>query len=82
MMVYITIIFACTLLQNIYNQVVLNLSRFRKIEFEMTTLAPPIDETSENITLCDAEGNIIGVQESDIYKYDYEMIYLKSDTMF
>ena len=39
----------------------------------MTTLAPPIDETSENITLCDAEGNIIGVQESDIYKYDYEM---------
>lgn len=51
----------------------LNLSRFRKVEFEMVTLSPPVDETSENITLCDAEGNIIGVQESEIYKYDYEM---------
>jgi hypothetical protein len=59
--------------QNLQPSGALNLSRFRKIELEMTVLAPPIDELSENITLCDAEGNIIGVQESDIYKYDYEM---------
>ena len=51
-----------------------NLSRFKKIEFEITTIEPPIDPSAEFFTVCDEAGEIIGVsKDRDQYLYNYEM---------
>jgi len=52
----------------------MNLSRFKNIELEMTTLVPESDPTSRTTTLCDEDGGIIGVIDSEsLYLYNYEM---------
>ena len=52
----------------------MNLSRFKNIELEMTTLVPDSDPNSRTTTLCDEDGGIIGVIESEsLYLYSYEM---------
>lgn len=52
----------------------MNLSRFKNIELEMTTLVPESDPNSTTTTLCDEDGGIIGVIESEsLYLYSYEM---------
>ena len=51
-----------------------NLSRFKKIEFEITTIEPPLDPSAEFFTVCDQNGEIIGVsKDRSQYLYDYEM---------
>lgn len=51
-----------------------NLSRFKKIEFEVTTIEPPVDPSDEFFTVCDEAGQIIGVsKDRDRYLYNYEM---------
>ena len=51
-----------------------NLSRFKKIEFEVTTIEPPVDPSAEFFTVCDEAGEIIGVsKDRDQYLYNYEM---------
>lgn len=51
-----------------------NLSRFKKIEFEITTIEPPVDPSAEFFTVCDEAGEIIGVsKDRDQYLYNYEM---------
>jgi hypothetical protein len=50
----------------------LNLSNFRTIELELTTISPPIDvATSSYDIICDADGNPIGVRKSNWKLYDY-----------
>lgn len=52
----------------------INLSRFKSVEMEMTTITPPLDNDSKVIVHCDGDGNIIGVSEGDnIYQYSFEM---------
>ena len=52
----------------------MNLHRFKKIEFEMTTLFPSIDPDAESAVLCDADGGVIGVtQDEQLYLYTYDM---------
>lgn len=52
----------------------MNLSRFKNIELEMTTLVPESDPNSTTTTLCDEDGGIIGVIDSEsLYLYNYEM---------
>lgn len=52
----------------------MNLSRFKKIEMEMTTILPTVDPDSTNTTLCDENGGIIGVIQADsLYMYTFEM---------
>jgi len=51
-----------------------NLSRFKKIEFEITTIEPPVDPSAEFVTICDVNGGIIGVsKDRSQYLYTYEM---------
>lgn len=51
-----------------------NLSRFKKIEFEIMTIEPPVDPSAEFFTICDEAGGIIGVsKDRDQYLYNYEM---------
>lgn len=52
----------------------MNLSRFKNIEMEMTTIIPTINPDAAQITLCDENQGVIGVIKSEtIYMYDYEM---------
>ena len=52
----------------------INLSRFKKIEFEITTIEPPVDPSSAFFTICDDNGEIIGVsKDRSQYSYTYEM---------
>lgn len=51
-----------------------NLSRFKKIEFELTTIEPPVDPSGEFSTICDENGVIIGVSKNRThYSYTYEL---------
>jgi len=60
--------------QNLQPSGAINLSRFKNIELEMTTLIPEKDPNSTTTTLCDEDGGIIGVIESEsLYIYTYEM---------
>ena len=52
----------------------INLSRYKKIEFEITTIEPPVDPSSTFTTICDTNGEIIGVsKDQSQYLYTYEM---------
>tara|TARA_Y100000389_G_scaffold203265_1_gene251136 strand:- start:14419 stop:16110 length:1692 start_codon:yes stop_codon:yes gene_type:complete len=52
----------------------INLSRFKNIEFEITTIEPQIDPSYEFLTLCDENGDIIGVtKDESMYMYTYNM---------
>jgi len=52
----------------------MNLNRFKNIEFEMTTLTPPVDPDAESLVLCDDDGGVIGVTKYNTnYLYTYNM---------
>ena len=52
-----------------------NLSKFNNIEFEYTTHIPPLDESAQTFTICDASGDIIGINKPvwRIYKHNYNL---------
>jgi hypothetical protein len=54
----------------------LNLSNFRTIELEVTTITPPIDLANSSFgVICDSSGNPIGVRKSNwkLYGYNYNL---------
>jgi len=51
----------------------INLSKFKKIEFEFTTIEPPINSQFKVETIC-APGGITGILEKGtMFKYDYDL---------
>ena len=52
----------------------LNLSKFTKVEFEYSTIEPPMNDESRGSVICNA-GNVIGITKSnvDLYKYNYNL---------
>ena len=55
----------------------INLSRFNKIEFELTTILPPQDSNVEVLQICDPSSNaVIGVNKPDwrLYEYTYDLV--------
>jgi len=54
----------------------INLSRFKTIELEFTTILPEINPDSAYNTICDEEGTVIGVQQTgSLYQYDYSLFF-------
>lgn len=52
----------------------INLSRFKTIEFDISTILPEVDPKASFKVLCDAEGTIIGTSQKDslyVYHYDF-----------
>ena len=50
----------------------INMSRFSQVEFEFTTIIPPLDPFAQSLTICDPEtGNVIGVNKPTWRIYDY-----------
>ena len=55
----------------------INTNRFNTIEFEFTTINPPLDPLAQVLTICDPDtGNIIGVNKPTwrIYDYNFNMV--------
>ena len=53
----------------------LNLSKFKTIELEVTTVLPTLNPNNSYDILCDTNGNAIGVRKSNwqLYNYNYNM---------
>ena len=54
----------------------INLSKYSKIEFEFSTITPPLDTESEFFVICDIDNNQqIGVNKTmyKLYKYTYDL---------
>ena len=50
----------------------INLSKFKKIELDITTYVPPIDQINSSFdVICDGEGNPIGYRKENWRLYDY-----------
>ena len=58
----------------------INMSKFKTIEIEVTTITPLVDGNSSDFQiLCDAEGNPIGVNKQNwrLYEYNFNMVVLE-----
>ena len=54
----------------------MNMSRFTNIQFEFTTVSPPIDPYAQVLTICDpTTGDVVGINKPTwrIYNYNYDM---------
>ena len=53
----------------------MNLSKFNRIEWEIDVIKPPLDSNAKVSTICDASGNLIGVNKPvwNIYEYTYDL---------
>lgn len=54
----------------------MNMSRFSNIQFEFTTITPPVDPYAQVLTICDpVTGDIVGINKPTwrIYDYNYNM---------
>ena len=51
------------------------MSNFKKIEVEFSTLLPPLDPAAETLTICDENGEVIGVNKPtwNIFEYNYDL---------
>jgi hypothetical protein len=55
----------------------MNMSRFSTIQFEFTTITPPVDPYAQVLTICDpATGDIVGINKPTwrIYDYNFNLI--------
>ena len=57
----------------------IDMSRFQKIELEFTTILPPLDENAQTLTICDDNGDIIGINKPtwNIFEYNYDLIVIE-----
>jgi len=54
----------------------MNMSRFTNIQFEFTTISPPLDPYAQVLTICDpTTGDLVGINKPTwrIYDYNYNM---------
>jgi Major capsid protein N-terminus/Large eukaryotic DNA virus major capsid protein len=50
----------------------MNMSRFTNVQFEFTTISPPVDPYAQVLTICDpATGDLIGINKPTWRIYDY-----------
>jgi len=55
----------------------MNMNRFTSIQFEFTTIVPPLDPLAQVLTICDPEsGEIIGINKPTwrIYDYNFDLV--------
>jgi len=61
-----------------------NMSRFTNIEFEFTTIIPPVNALAQTNSICDGDGNIVGVNKPtwQIYDYNFNLVVLEERINF
>ena len=57
----------------------INMSKFKTIELEITTYAPPFSDNSNFKLICDGNGNTIGVNKQNwrLFDYNYNLVLLE-----
>jgi len=63
----------------------MNMSRFTNIQFEITTISPPVDPYAQVMTICDpATGDIVGINKPTwrIYDYNFNMYLIEERINF
>jgi len=57
----------------------INISKFNQVEFEFTTYSPPMDPSVEIFTVCDGNGNAVGIDKTNwrLYDYNYDLTVLE-----
>lgn len=57
----------------------MNLTNSNKIQFELGLIIPPMDACAQVITVCNASGDIIGIDKTrdNIYEYTYDLTVLE-----
>ena len=63
---------------NIQPHGAINLSKFKTIEIELSTIIPPFDTTSITQTICDAAGNLIGIKDNQkLYSHTFDLFFIE-----
>jgi hypothetical protein len=59
----------------------MNMSRFTNIQFEFTTISPPLDPYAQVLTICDpSTGELVGINKPTWRIYDYNFdLYLMEE---
>jgi hypothetical protein len=54
----------------------INMTKFKSIDLEFSTIEPPLSPFAQVKTICDGDGNIIGINKPTwgIYEYNYDMV--------
>ena len=54
----------------------INMTKFKNIELELSTIEPPLSQFANVQTICDGEGNVIGINKPSwsIFDYNYDLI--------
>jgi hypothetical protein len=55
----------------------MNMSRFSNVQFEFTTITPPVDPYAQVLTICDpTTGEIVGINKPTwrIYDYNFDLV--------
>jgi hypothetical protein len=54
----------------------INMTKFKSIDLEFSTIEPPLSQLARVQTICDGDGNIIGINKptSGIFDYNYDLI--------
>jgi len=57
----------------------MNTNKFTKIELEITTMTPPLNDNKNYQTLCAADGTPIGttVKNNNTFKYNYDIVFME-----
>jgi hypothetical protein len=54
----------------------MNMNKFKNVQFEFTTIVPPLDPLAQSLTICDPQtGEIIGINKPTwrIFDYNYNL---------
>ena len=63
---------------NIQPSGAINLSKFKTIEIELSTIIPHFDINSTSSTICDSAGNVIGVTNKDkLYTHTFDLYFIE-----
>jgi hypothetical protein len=56
----------------------INLSKFKTIEIELSTIVPPFDTTTLTQTICDSAGNLIGIKDNQkLYSHTFDLFFIE-----
>ena len=56
----------------------INLSKFKSVEIELSTIIPPFDINSTSSTICDSTGNVIGVtNKENLYTHTFDLYFIE-----
>ena len=63
---------------NIQPSGAINLSKFKSVEIELSTIIPPFDINSTSGTICDSTGNVIGVtNKENLYTHTFDLYFIE-----